>query len=49
VLAEERARKRKALLAATESKLAPIIARVQAGRLARAAKICVAVGKEVNK
>jgi len=49
VLAEERARKREALLAATEKALAPVIARVQGGRLAGAAKIGVAVGKEINK
>jgi hypothetical protein len=49
VLAQERARKREALLAATENKLAPVIARVQGGRLAGAAKIGVAVGKEINK
>ena len=49
VLAEERARKREALLAATEKVLAPVIARVEGGRLAGAAKIGVAVGKEINK
>jgi hypothetical protein len=49
VLAEERARKREALLAATEKVLAPVIARVGGGRLAGAAKIGVAVGKEINK
>jgi hypothetical protein len=49
VLAEERARKREALLAATENKLAPVIARVEGGRLAGAAKIGVAVGKEISK
>ena len=49
MLAEERARKREALLAATEKALAPVIARVQGGRLAGAAKIGVAVGKEINK
>jgi hypothetical protein len=48
VLAGERARKREALLAATEKKLAPVIARVAAGRLAGAAAIGVAVGREVN-
>jgi Transposase DDE domain len=49
VLAAERARKREDLLAATEKALAPVIARVQAGRLAGAGKIGVAVGKEINK
>ena len=44
-LGEERARKREALLAATENKLAPTIARV----LADAAKTGVAVGKKINK
>ena len=39
VLAEERARKREALLAATEKLLAPIAARVAAGRLSGAAAI----------
>ena len=48
-LAAERARKRHALLAATEHLLAPIIARVAAGRLAGADKIGVAVGKVINK
>ncbi len=41
VLAGERARKRADLLAATEKLLAPIIARVRAGRLAGAAAIGV--------
>jgi len=49
VLAAERARKREALLQATEKLLAPLIARVQAGRLAGAARIGVEVGKVVNK
>jgi hypothetical protein len=49
VLAEERARKREALLAATEKVLAPVIARVEGGRLAGAAKTGVAVGKVINK
>ncbi len=48
-LAEERARKREALLAATEKLLAPIAARVQAGRLAGAAAIGTAVGKVIGK
>jgi hypothetical protein len=49
VLAAERARKREDLLAATEQLLAPLIARVQAGRLTGAAKIGVEVGKVINK
>jgi hypothetical protein len=49
VLAADRARKRAELLAATERLLAPLIARVQAGRLAGAAQIGVAVGKVINK
>jgi transposase len=49
VLAAERARKREDLLAATEKLLAPIIARVAAGRLAGAAKIGVEVGKVISK
>ena len=49
VLAEERARKREDLLQATEKLLAPLIARVQAGRLAGAARIGVEVGKVINK
>jgi Transposase DDE domain len=49
VLAEERARKREGLLAATEKLLGPVIARVRAGRLAGAAKIGVEVGKVINK
>jgi hypothetical protein len=49
VLAAERARKRENLLAATEKLLAPVIARVQAGRLAGAATIGVEVGKVINK
>jgi Transposase DDE domain len=48
-LAAERTRKRDDLLAATEKLLAPIIARVTAGRLSGADKIGVAVGKEINK
>ena len=48
-LAAERTRKRDELLAATEKLLAPIIARVAAGRLAGADKIGVAVGKVINK
>jgi hypothetical protein len=49
VLADQRARKREDLLAATEKLLAPVIARVQAGRLAGAAKIGVEVGKHISK
>ena len=49
VLAADRARKREDLLAATEKLLAPIIARVQAGRLAGAAQIGVEVGKVISK
>jgi hypothetical protein len=48
-LAADRARKREDLLQATEKLLAPIAARVQAGRLAGAAQIGVAVGKVINK
>jgi len=47
-LADERARTRDDLLAATESKLAPITARVERGTLAGADRIGVAVGKVVN-
>jgi hypothetical protein len=49
VLAEERARKREDLLAATEKLLAPLTARVQAGRLHGAARIGVEAGKVINK
>ena len=49
VLAEQRARKRQDLLTATEKLLAPVLARVQAGRLSGAAKIGVEVGKVINK
>ena len=49
VLAADRARKREDLLAATEKLLAPVAARVQAGRLAGAAKIGVEVGKVITK
>ena len=49
VLAAERARKREDLLAATEKLLAPIIARVQAGRLTGAGPIGVEVGKVIAK
>jgi len=49
VLAADRARKREDLLQATERLLAPIAARVAAGRLTGAAEIGVAVGKVINK
>src|SRR6516162_6264018 len=49
VLAAERARKREDLLAATEKLLAPITARVAAGRLAGAAAIGVEAGKVISK
>jgi hypothetical protein len=49
VLAAERARKREDLLAATEKLLAPLIARVQAGRLAGAGPIGVEAGKVISK
>jgi hypothetical protein len=49
VLAADRARKREDLLAATEKLLAPLIARVQAGRLAGAAAIGVEAGKVISR
>jgi len=49
VLAAGRARKREDLLHATETLLAPIIARVTAGRLAGAGPIGVEVGKVISK
>src|SRR6266513_86972 len=49
VLADDRARTRSELLAATDKLLAPIIARVAAGRLTGAGEIGVAVGKVVSK
>jgi hypothetical protein len=49
VLAAERARRREDLLAATEKLLAPIAARVRAGRLAGAAAIGVEVGKVISR
>jgi hypothetical protein len=49
VLAAERARKREDLLAATEKLLAPLTARVQAGKLAGAGPIGVEVGKVISK
>jgi hypothetical protein len=48
-LAGERARKREDLLAATGKLLAPLIARVAAGKLAGAARIGAKVGEVVNK
>jgi hypothetical protein len=48
-LAEQRARKRQDLLAATEKALASLIGRVAAGRLAGAAKIGAKVGEVINK
>jgi hypothetical protein len=49
LVAAERARKREALLAATEAELAPIRARVAAGRLSDAAAIGLAVGEVVKR
>ena len=49
VLAADRARTRDELLAATEKLLAPIIARVQAGRLTGAGPIGIEVGKVISK
>ena len=49
VLAADRARTREELLAATEKLLAPVIARVQAGRLQGAGTIGVEVGKVITK
>jgi hypothetical protein len=49
LLASERARKRNALLAATEAALAPIAAAVTAGRLVGADQIGLRVGKDINK
>jgi hypothetical protein len=49
VLAADRARKREDLLQATEKLLAPIIARVQAGRLTGAGPIGVEAGKVIAK
>jgi hypothetical protein len=49
VLAADRARVREELLAATEKLLAPVAARVQAGRLAGAGKIGVEVGKVITR
>jgi len=49
VLAGQRARKREALLAATEKVLAPIAARVAAGRLSGAAAIGAKAGEVIGK
>jgi len=49
VLAADRARTRDDLLAATDKLLAPIIARVRAGKLTGAAGIGVEVGKVISK
>ncbi len=49
LLAEERARKRNDLLAATEEKLAPIVAAVQEGRLRGTAAIALRVGRVLDK
>lgn len=49
LLAAERARKREALLRATEAKLAPLMERVAAGRLRGAARIGLAVGKVIDR
>jgi len=49
VLASDRARTRNELLAATEKLLAPIIARVAAGRLTGAGPIGVEVGKVISR
>ena len=48
VLAADRARKREDLLAATEKLLAPIIARVRAGKLSGAGPIGIEVGKVIS-
>ncbi len=49
VLAADRARTREELLAATEKLLAPLTARVQAGRLSGAGQIGVKVGEMIGK
>src|SRR5580692_3405259 len=49
VLAADRARKREDLLAATEKLLAPVIARVQGGRLTGAGPIGVEAGKLISR
>jgi len=48
LLAVERARKRLDLLAATEARLAPIVARVEAGRLRGKDRIGLAVGRVID-
>jgi len=48
VLAADRARKREDLLAATEKLLAPLIARVAAGKLTGAAEIGIEAGKVIS-
>jgi hypothetical protein len=49
LVAAERARKREELLQATEAALAPIRERVEAGTLAEAAQIALAVGQVIGK
>jgi hypothetical protein len=49
VLAADRARTRTELLAATEKLLAPLLARVQAGRLTGAGPIGIEVGKVISR
>jgi hypothetical protein len=49
LVAQERARKREALLEATEADLAPIAERVAAGRLTDAAAIGLAVGEVIKR
>ena len=49
VLAADRARTRQDLLAATEKLLAPVITRVQAGRLTGAGPIGIEVGKVISR
>ncbi len=49
LLAAERARKRSELLSATEAKLAPIVARVAAGRLRGKDRIGLAVGRVIDR
>jgi transposase len=49
LVAQERARKREDLLAATEAALAPIKQRVEAGSLSGAAQIALAVGQVIGR
>jgi hypothetical protein len=49
VLAAERARKRQDLLAATEARLAPVVARVAAGRLRGKDRIGLVVGRVIDR